>query len=106
MYRHVHSKETYSLRVTQLTVQQVGKGGNKAIVIDQVITHHTKLNPKNVQTCPFEGNLLAESAPVHSTRSTAGDIEFTFYDTEHFCSNTHYSSTDVMITHMCSFLDI
>jgi len=33
-------------------------------------------------------------------RSTAGDIEFTFYDTEHFCSNTHYSSTDVQITHM------
>jgi len=39
------------------------------IVIDQVITHHTKLNPKNIQTCPFKGNLLTESVPVHSTAS-------------------------------------
>jgi len=39
------------------------------IVSDQVITHHTKLNPNNVQTCPFKGNLQAESAPVHSTVS-------------------------------------
>jgi len=61
--------ETYQLRVHQFTVQKVVKGGNNVIVIDQVITHHTKLNPKNVQTCPFKGNLQAESAPVHSTAS-------------------------------------
>ena len=69
MYRHAHSKETYFLRVHQFTVQQVGKGGNNVIVIDQLITHHTKLNPKNVQTCPFDGNLQTESAPIHSTAS-------------------------------------
>ena len=69
MYTYVHSKETYRLRVHQFTVQQVGKGGNNVIVIDQVITHHRKFNPKNVQTCLFKGNLLPESAPVHSTAS-------------------------------------
>ena len=42
---------------------------NNVIIIDQVITHHTKLNPKNVQTCLFDGNLLPESAPVRSTAS-------------------------------------
>ena len=69
MYRDVHSKVTYRLRVHQFTVQQVGKGGNNVIVIDQVITHHTKLKPKNVHTCQFKGNLQAESAPVYSTAS-------------------------------------
>ena len=62
------SMEAYQLRVHQFTVPQVGKG-NSVIVIDQVISHHTKLNPKNVQICPFNGNLLPESAPVHSTAS-------------------------------------
>ena len=61
--------ETYKLRVHQFTVQKVAKGGNNLIVIDQVITHHRKLSPKNVQTFPFKGNLQAESAPVHSTTS-------------------------------------
>jgi len=69
MYRYAHSKETHQLRVHQFTVQQVGKGGNNVIIIDQVITHHTKLNPKNVQICPFKGNSPTESAPVHSTTS-------------------------------------
>jgi len=69
MYRLAHSMETYSLRVHQFTVQQVGKGGNNVIIIDQVITHRTKLNPKNVHACPFKGNLPTESAPVHSTAS-------------------------------------
>ena len=69
MYKHAHSMETYSLRVHQLTVPQVGKGGSNVTVIDQVITHHTKLNPKNLQTCPLKGNLLTESAPVDSTAS-------------------------------------
>ena len=69
MYRQAHSKISYRLRVHQFTVQQVGKGGNNVIVIDQVITHHTKFNPKNAQTCPFKGNLLTESAPVHITAS-------------------------------------
>ena len=59
MYRHANSKETYLLRVPQFTVQ-VGKGGNNVIVSNQVIAPYTKLNPKNVQTCPFKGNLLAE----------------------------------------------
>jgi len=36
------------------------------------VTRHTKLNPKNVQTCPFKGNLPTESAPVHSTASGEG----------------------------------
>ena len=68
-YRHVHSKVTYRLRVHQFTVQQVGKGRNNVIVIDQVIAHPQKLNPNNVQACQFKGNLLAESAPVHSIAS-------------------------------------
>ena len=42
MYKkHVHSKVTYSLRVYQRTVWQVGKGGKIVIIIDQVI----KFNP-------------------------------------------------------------
>ena len=43
MYRHVHSKVIYPLRVHQFTVQQVGKGGNNVIVIDQVITQNSTL---------------------------------------------------------------
>ena len=78
MYRHVHSKVTYRLRVYQFTVQ-VGKGGNDVIVIDQIITHHTKLKPKNVQTCPFNGNVLAERAPVHSTESGERTKQFDRY---------------------------
>jgi len=30
------------------------------IVINQGITHHTKFNHKNVQTCSFKGNLPLE----------------------------------------------
>jgi len=41
MYKHVHSKVTYSLRVHQLTVRQVGKGGKIVIAINQDIIHHT-----------------------------------------------------------------
>ena len=67
--KHVHSKVTYQLRVHQFTVRQDGKAENNVIVIDKDITNNTKLNPKNVQTCPFNGNLLAESAPVDSTAS-------------------------------------
>jgi len=53
-YKHVHSKVTYSLRVHQFTVRQVGKGGENVIgkwgmeaknVIIQVTTHYTKFNP-------------------------------------------------------------
>jgi len=69
MYRHDHSKVTHRLRVYQFTVPQVGKGGNNVTVIDQIRTHHTKLKLKNVQTCPFNGNLLAESVAVHSIAS-------------------------------------
>lgn len=37
------------------------------IIINQSITHHTKVNPKNVQNCPFKDNLLPdESPPVDS----------------------------------------
>jgi len=79
MYGHVHSKDTYILRVHQFTVQQMGKRGNNVIVLDQVITRHTKLNPKNVQTCPFKGNLLAESEPVHSTASGERRKQFDDY---------------------------
>jgi len=40
------------------------------IGIDQGIMDHTNFNPKNVQkTCPFKGNLLAESVPAHSMAS-------------------------------------
>jgi len=46
--RHAHSKETHQLRVHQFTVQQVGKGGNSVIVINQVTTNHTELNPMDV----------------------------------------------------------
>jgi len=42
------------------------------IVIDQGITRHTKFNCKNVQTCSFKGNLLAESVQVHSTEVGKG----------------------------------
>ena len=54
MYRHAHSMETYRLRVHQFTVQKVGKEGNNLIAIHQVITHHTKVKAKNVQTCQFK----------------------------------------------------
>ena len=56
-----HHKATYSLRVYQFTVRQVEKGGKIVIATDQVITHHTKLNPEDAQNMFILRILLAES---------------------------------------------
>ena len=39
------------------------------MVIDQMISYHTKFNPVYAQMCPFKGNLPAENAPVQSAAS-------------------------------------
>ena len=63
--KHVHSKETYPLRVHQFIAQQVGKGGDGG---KQKSKFHSPHSPTLcMQTCSFKGNLPAESAPVHST---------------------------------------
>ena len=61
MHIHVHSKATYSLRVHQFTTQQVGKGGKRK-------EFHSTQN-QYAQTCSFQGDLRAESVPVHNTAS-------------------------------------
>ena len=68
MYRHAYSKETHQLSAPVHSTA-TGKGGKNVIVSNQVIAPHTKFSPKNVQTCPFKGNLHTESAPGHSTAS-------------------------------------
>jgi len=64
--KHVHSKVTYVLRVHQFTVRYVGKGGKEC---DHSSYHSLHKIQSYVQTCPFKGNLLPESATVHSTAS-------------------------------------
>jgi len=61
MYKHVHSKVTYLLRVHQFTVRQVGKGG------ENVIGKWGK-EAKNV-FIQVTTNLPTKSAPVHSMAS-------------------------------------
>jgi len=60
MYKHVHSKITYQLRVHQFTVWQVGKGGGNVIVINQVVTHHQNFNPDVCTSIPTQRDLPPE----------------------------------------------
>ena len=39
------------------------------IVIDQMISYHTKFNPVYAQMCTFKGNFLTENASVQSVAS-------------------------------------
>ena len=39
------------------------------IVIDQMISYHTKFNAVYAQMCPFNGNLPPENASVQSVAS-------------------------------------
>jgi len=62
--------------VHQFTVQQVGKGGNNVIIIDQGITHHTEFNPQ--YTCSYKGNLLPEyEIRLRFTAWQVGKVIFT-----------------------------
>ena len=65
MHKHVHSKETYILRVHQFTTQQVGKEDKRR----NEFSLNTKSNLEYAQTCSFKGNLRPGSAPVHNTAS-------------------------------------
>ena len=62
MHKHIHSMATYPLKVHQLTTQQVGKRGKR----------RNEFSPTYAQTCPFKGNLPAESAPVENRASGEG----------------------------------